>query len=402
MTRTRITKLDMESPSETVGDAFVADGSGNVIVSGVVLTDEKVGEIQQTDIQKATEVSILNFKGTAVNQITDVGGGQVDIDLSASGTGATQFTGLLDTPANYTTHAGKSVVVAGAEDALEFITISGGISSIQQDDIEVASGITTLNFEGGTSVADEGSGKVTITVSGTSNPDFTLWVPDAPPASGYSYFGTVDDEFNDSSFASGIWTELDQTSTQTVFEAEYGLYMQTTTTNNVQGIYQLVPSGVAEWSFTTYVGPTHEQADDQKPGILLIADVDNLASSDLYTWVSYRGSAGYGWQASLYDAYNNWNSDDYNNVSDSRPESMYLRFRLTGTTWHFDWSRDGYAWVCDRYTVAERFTIEGIGLGQRMTNTGTDWHAPFKFARFQNTGDADQMLYGDRIKMWRA
>ncbi len=44
----------------------------------------------------------------------------------------------------------------------------GGSITVEEDDVEVATNVTVINFEGGAEVTDEGSGKVTITVSGGS------------------------------------------------------------------------------------------------------------------------------------------------------------------------------------------------------------------------------------------
>jgi hypothetical protein len=47
---------------------------------------------------------------------------------AASGIGATTFTGLDDTPANYTGQSGKAVLVNSAGDALEFVDIGVGVA----------------------------------------------------------------------------------------------------------------------------------------------------------------------------------------------------------------------------------------------------------------------------------
>ena len=448
--RTKVTNLDIESPGESAGKAFITDGSGEVIISGVpflghhhvesqitdivhdavklrtrdisttaptdgqtyrwdsgasewvpsgvIATDEKVGEVQEEGTSKATAVSILNFKGTGVNQITDVGGGKVDIDLTASGSGATEFTGLIDTPSNYTGHGGKSVLVNLGETALEFTEVGSAVEVLDEGN-SLTTNVTSLDFVGDSITATAVGSAVTIS-GGVASADFTMWMPDAPPPSGYLFVGTEDDEFDDSSFDTGIWSEFDVPDTQIVTEADYGLYLTTTTVNNMQGIYQPVPNGQSDWSFTTYVGPTHGQTGDQKPGILLIQDIGDLSNTDCYLWVNFRGGAGYGWQAIFHTSYNTHSSDDFNSVSDGRPAGMFLRFRLSGTTWHFDWSEDGYHWVNDRYTRTERFTIQGIGIGQRV-GVPSNWHAPFKFARFLNSSDKDQML-GARVRGWHA
>lgn len=227
MTRTRITKLDMESPSEAAGEAFVTDGAGNVVVSGVpaeghthietditdiehdatkiqgrdvnagapsagqtyrwsgsdwvpsgvVAVDENIGEIQEAGAQVATGVSILNFKGTAVNQLTDEGGGKVDIDLSASGSGATVFTGLTDTPASYAGQGGKAVLVKGTTDGLEFGEAGGGGSDLALKDegaILTSSG-NSIDFTGTAVTATASGTAVTVAVDGViaQIPDFS-------------------------------------------------------------------------------------------------------------------------------------------------------------------------------------------------------------------------------------
>jgi hypothetical protein len=216
MTRTRITKLDMESPSEAAGEAFVTDGAGNVVISGipaeghthleveitdilhnatqiqgrnvnagapatgqtyrwsgsewipsgVVATDEQVGEVQEEGTQKATDVSILNFKGTGVNQITDVGGGKVDIDLTASGSGATEFTGLTDTPSSYTGQGGKAVLVKATADGLEFGAGGGSALEVKDEGITIVLSGTSMDFVGNSVTATAAGTDVTVTVSG--------------------------------------------------------------------------------------------------------------------------------------------------------------------------------------------------------------------------------------------
>jgi hypothetical protein len=50
---------------------------------------------------------------------------------------------------------------------LETASGSGSIT-LQEDDVEIASNVTIINFEGSVSLLDEGSGKVTVTISGTA------------------------------------------------------------------------------------------------------------------------------------------------------------------------------------------------------------------------------------------
>ena len=261
--------------------------------------------------------------------------------------------------------------------------------------------IKTLGSEeAGQYLVTDGNNNITLS-GGVGDADFTLWSSDAPPASGYSYFSTADDEFDDASFDSSLWAEFDVDTTQTVTETVYGLYLTTTTTGSIQGIYQPVPSGISDWSFTVRLNPVHGQANDQKPGIMLLEDINNHSTSDCYMWINYRGSAGGGFQAFYHTDYNSWSADDFNEAHSHLPFGAYLRFRRDGTNWYFDYSENGVHWVNAKYSRAKRFTVTGIGIGQRLNNT-TDWLCPFQFARFTNNSDADQMLYGDRVKGWRA
>ena len=278
----------------------------------------------------------------------------------------------------------------------------GGGIEVEEDDVSVATGVTVLNFEGAVEVTDEGSGKVTINISGGGGggtPDFTMWMCDAPPASGYSSSGVDDDEFDDSSFDTGIWTVFDVPSTQTETEAEYGLSLETGTANVFQGVFQPIPSG-SNWSFTTYIGAVYPQSNDQCAGILLLSDIGNLSTSDCFIWGIFRGGAGYGWRWAKATNYSGTGYSDGSWINDNKDIGLYLRLRTDSTTWYFDWSADGLAWITSAYSQTKEFTPQGIGLGQRLSSA--NWLAPYKFARFTDISASNQVLYGDRVNMWRA
>lgn len=248
MVRTRITKLDMESPSEAAGEAFVTDGAGNVVVSGipaeghthieveitdiehdavkirgrtvstdapstgqtyrwsgsewvpsgVVSVDEKVGEIQEAGTQKATAVSILNFVGTAVNQITDEGGGKVNIDLSSSGAGATVFTGLTDTPSSYAGEGGKAVLVKGTADGLEFGEAAAGGTdlTLKDESVVLTPSGNSIDFTGSAVTATASGNSVTVDIPGLP--------VDVPTFIGTRYILATQIQVN----TGGYWTDL--------------------------------------------------------------------------------------------------------------------------------------------------------------------------------------------------
>lgn len=299
-----------------------------------------------------------------------------------------------------------TVLNEGANETLEITsTASGGAGGVDVEEggTPKVTDATVLNFVSGAEVTDAGGGQADITVSGGTGgggaADFTIWMPDAPPATAYSSGGTDDDEFDDASFDTGIWSEFDVAITQTVGEDEFGVYMTTTSINHLQGIYQPVPTG-SDWSFTIYVGPHWDRDNQHRTGILLIEDTGNLSTSDCFLWSHYRGSAGFGWQAIYHTDYDTWSADDHNSVTDNKPSAMYLRFRRDGTNWYFDWSPDGKSWVSNQYERARRWAVTGIGIGHKFDNTSMK--ARFPFARFKDDSSKDQILYGDRVNMWRA
>jgi len=361
-------KIDaIRTPNLIEGNALVVTGDGGVTASGITGIGSGIAgiEVQNTDVSVATDVTVLNFEGTALYGITDDGSGKVTITVNSGGG-----------------------------------TASGGGVDVEQGGTPKVTGATTLNFVSGALITDAGGGQANITISGGGGggiPDFTVWFPDAPPASGYSSGGVDDDEFDDASFDTGIWSIYDVASRQTETEAEYGLNLSQSGTDYFQGIYQPVPAGT-DWSFTTFVGHNWYQTGNGVAGILLLENISSLSTSDVFVWGMYRGGSGFGWRWAKAPQYNGYTGDD-SWINDSKDIGWYLRIRVSGSTWYFDWSLDGYTWIAYAYTQTEEFTAQGVGIGYRLDNTG--WSINCKFARFTDDSSHDQMLYGDRVGMWR-
>jgi len=418
-------------------------GKATITISGVSGSGIAGVQIEEGGVSKVTDATILNFTSGAT--ITDAGGGQADIAISGGGGGSSTFSyedvtsqvpgagdnytlaatpasgtlvvhlnGLTQQPNNYTiTSSGFHTLftaTSGDELTAEYYTnvpvdnILALTLTIQSGGAEVATNVSTLNFEG-MIVSDDGGGQVTVS-GGTGSggvADFSIWMPDAPPGTRYSADGTEDDEFDDSSFDTGIWTEFDPGTAQTVSETEYGLTLVNTGGNdNVQGIYQPVPSGVTNWSFTTYPIVPWDRDNGHRSGILLIEDITDLPNTDCFLFANYRGGAGYGWQGIYMTDYNSWSADDYNEVNvNSTPFAQYLRFRSNGSDWHFDWSPDGKTWHSEQYIDSSptRFTATGIGVGTKFDNSSMI--GIFPFARFRADFAKTQILYGDRVDMTR-
>jgi hypothetical protein len=109
------------------------------------------------------------------SQVPDPSGDYWLSQILVSGTLQIHKNGLLQQPDNYAEtstsgfHTYFSLSSGDELMAQYLVTISGtteGTITVQEDDAEVANDVTILNFEGDVNTVDEGSGKVTIIVSG--------------------------------------------------------------------------------------------------------------------------------------------------------------------------------------------------------------------------------------------
>jgi hypothetical protein len=420
MSRTKITKLDMESPGETVGKAFVTDGSGDVIISGVPAenhghtgysisghahieadvtdlehdaikiqtrdvssnapsTDDALRwsgtewipsgvsnplEVQEDDAQKVTGTTVINFEGAVT--VVDEGGNKATITISGvSGSGIT----------------GIDVEEAGSQKV---------------------SKATILNFASGATVTDAGGGQADIAVSGGGQgaADFTAWNPLAPPASGSAY----DDEFDDSSLA-GKWSELDVAGTLTVNEVEYGVYFTGGTVSDIQGIYQTL-SADEDFAIYTQVSILNQSDGDHIAGLMFVESPADLANSDIYAYGLYRGGS-VGVRGGHWSDYNSIVGNDIDRTGGPGTwnTTYWLRARQEGTTWNFGYSEDGITWFDFGGAEAPTrdFVPSGIGLFQRLSNVSdTNNKVIFRFFRHTTNATVVDILEGDRVNMWRA
>jgi hypothetical protein len=105
-----------------------ADVSHDHVVADITDFDAEVSG--NADVSANTSARHTHANSTVLDIITDAGAG--DVFLADDGTykgvpgGISSFTGLSDTPADYTGSAGMAVFVNAGEDALEFASIGGG------------------------------------------------------------------------------------------------------------------------------------------------------------------------------------------------------------------------------------------------------------------------------------
>lgn len=102
--------IDVAVPAGDTGIIY-ANGTDIVSLGGVAAAEPR--PVQKDSAQVVADHAILDFIGTGVT-VADAGAGVVSVTINNA------FTGLVDTPANYTGSAGLPVVVNGAGDGLAF------------------------------------------------------------------------------------------------------------------------------------------------------------------------------------------------------------------------------------------------------------------------------------------
>jgi len=309
-------------------------------------------------------ISTLNILGM---KVLNDGGGQVTISGgTGSGTaGAVTFLDLTDSPSSYTGQAGKVPAVNIGETGLEFTTISGS----------------------------------------SPTPDFTWWNPDAPPASPSSY----DDEFDDSSFDTGLWTDFDEIGGADALaysENEYGLtWTNHSTSNYVQGICQEAPSS-SGWSIMTKISVIYKQHDDAKCGLFLMEDFNTPSTSDLIYFVAIVGGGGTGVGVEKWNQYNSYLGNIASITDDKWTNTFYLRIRADSSNyWHYDWSSDGIGWLnkddwfANGANETRLWAPTGFGVCIRANTESPKWIVHW-FRYSTDTGY--DVVYGDRVNGYRA
>lgn len=224
------------------------------------------------------------------------------------------------------------------------------------------------------------------------------WHPYAPPATA----GALDDEFDgESGGVPNGWTEYDHSTTTTVDEDEAGLELiqATKASDALGGIYKADPTGdITVWTHVSLNGLAHPATDSVVAGIALFEDATS-STSDVRIYGIEPGLT----HAATYATYSTWSAHDtrtastdvnaLNGVSD-----IFLRIRRTGTTYHFDISRNGNTWQRTYTTAALGFVPAQIGLVMSTNGAGITTNARFDFFRSTNsdvglTGQSG----GDRI-----
>ena len=388
------------------GSAFSQTGVTTLDLQGVTLAYLGGGTVRATthDAVTITDTAtidlVLSSQALSANvipggiKLDDLGTPDDNTDLNASSTRHGLLPKLSNNASTYLNGVGSWVTVSG-------VTTSGTSSSslsLLQNNSLIVSGVTSIDIVGAT-VTNLGSGgsRITITTSGgTFTESCSIWSSDSKPATS----NAKDDEFDDSSVNTSLWTTFDPNGAALhATEDERGLVFTGDTDSNdkICGLVQTVPS--APYSAWTKVHQLHtpEAGDDIKCGIILLQGT--TASSDIIThsWSAAQWSKAY--QIEWWNDYdNNFNSSYANEAVDYWSPSIYLRVRdLNDGLIRFDYSRDGVGWIEYR-RPSKPFTISHIGLFIRATACVND-AAVFSFFRVTSSGSNSQIMEGNRIKI---
>lgn len=161
---------------------------------GLILTDTNTIDFTYTDATPTIEADVKYQNSTTTTISDDLNGLKVDVndntstqkvDVAKAGTltGSRKRINLIE---------GSNISIATVDNAVDDridLTITSnavsGTVAVQKDDIEVVASVETLNFEGGVTVTDEGSNKVTVTVTGGSDTDELVKISSNDATAGY-------------------------------------------------------------------------------------------------------------------------------------------------------------------------------------------------------------------------
>ena len=220
---------------------------------------------------------------------------------------------------------------------------------------------------------------------------FTVWSPDAPPA----VPSDLDDEFDDASFDTDLWTEFDPGGLLAVSENETGLILDGATHagDDICGIYQPIPA--VDFSITVKLALIAPRANFAVVGLALWEDASNPATP-LYAWMFTCRVDDQQIELTRWTNYTTWAATSYVEPDDIIATHLYLRIRRAAATYSFDWSSNGIGWrQC--WSGALAFAPAHFGIMLNNVATGVTIRAIATFFRYTPYGTFNLLLQGDRI-----
>lgn len=221
---------------------------------------------------------------------------------------------------------------------------------------------------------------------------FTLWSPDAPPANP----SLIDDEFDDASFDTGLWSEFDPGGFLTVSEQEPGLILDHASDpgTDLAGIYQPVPPG--NFAIIAKLHLIALSANFAPVGLALWEDATDPAKG-LYHWRLLFSAPEQSIQFTRWTNWQTWNAHLYSKDQLLISTHIYLRIRRIGANYYMDWSSNGLGWR-NCWSGALAFVPAHFGILTNNDNTGITVRAIATFFRFIPFGTFNTILEGDRIR----
>jgi len=164
------TAYEGEANTNAFTDAEKTKLSG-IATGADVTSSNSVGALNDVDLTGVADNKILKYQASSSKFVI--------ADDTGGGGGSSTFTGLSDSPTNYTGAAGKTLKVNSAGNAIEFVTVAtdvvddttpqlGGNLDVQ------ASEITTSTTNGNIKLTPDGTGKVEIKGNGSNDAQIVL------------------------------------------------------------------------------------------------------------------------------------------------------------------------------------------------------------------------------------
>ena len=210
---------------------------------------------------------------------------------------------------------------------------------------------------------------------------YSLYVPDAPPVTPHAN----DDEFDDSSFDTGLWTEFDHDNVFAPEEKDWGLELNVGGSGIVSGVYNSfsVPSTASfiDQLYITKVSCTYGAF----AGLMFMegtGSTDDLVVFGLEAPTGGSGGDGF-IKARKYNAYNSFDSELLSTalINAQQTNTMYLALGISdlgSDVIRFLYSYDGLSWmdaraVADEIDYTAPFTPSNFGLFAMFNNAMFSW-----------------------------
>ena len=193
------TAYEGEANTNAFTDAEKTKLSG-IATGADVTSSNSVGALNDVDLTGVADNKILKYQASSAKFVI--------ADDTGGGGGSSTFTGLTDSPTNYTGAAGKTVKVNSTADGLEFVDVNtdldqdstpqlGGNLDVQSNEINTSTtdGNIVLNPNGAGVVEIKGDGTTTGTVGtiklNCSNNNHGVQIASPPHSAGASYTLTL-------------------------------------------------------------------------------------------------------------------------------------------------------------------------------------------------------------------